>query len=224
MADAPKQVPFLTLTISNFNPNHRIRLVGFSAPVRYLFDVSTALKDDSFYLAPKLSQETSLEEQNPGQEIRRHTVPAAGDFHFSFHETGAVNLHVSGNRTPLRLSGEGRGERGLALRLVFNSLGLFQPASLEEFNSLPRRYTPIPIGGIGEQYPLCLDIYQWSRDQPWSMPTLGDIHQFHVRVQPQRKSYDYHILAWQHTMAERYSADVALLYSPVASTSPKRAD
>jgi len=218
MTDANRQVSCLTFTIANYNPNHTIRFVGLDDPIRYLFDLSTAVNDDSFYVAPKFAQDVSLQERHPARTPVNHTASNSGDLHLSLHESGAVNLHVTGTKTRLRSAGEGRGKQGLTLRLVFNSIRLFQPASYEEFNALPKRYTSIPVMGFWEQYPICLDIYQCSRDGPWSMPKLADIFQVHARVQPERKSSDYHFLVWQHSKAERYPTDVAILYSPLPAT------
>lgn len=219
MAETGRQVPYLTFTLSHFNPNHRLRFVGLVSPIRYLFDLSSAVGDDSFYLAPKLMHDVSIQQQLPDRASIVHRA-TAGDLHLSIHESGAVNLHAGGESQSLRTAGTGRGAQGLAVRLVFNSLNLFESVSDDEFNSLPKRYTPIPVVGFWEQYPVCLDVYQCRRDDPWSMPTLADILQVHARVQPLRKHSDYHFLVWQHSKAECYPADVAILYSPSAIGKP----
>jgi hypothetical protein len=210
-----REVPVLTFTVSNFNPNHRVRFVGFSIPtIRYLFDLSSAVGDDSFYLAPKFVMDAVISGQQPGQAPLIKKAGPGDELHLSFHESGAVNLHVAGVRTVLRSDDTGRGPQGLTLRLVFSSLRLFEEASIADFNALPKRYTSVPVTGFWEQHPVCLDIYQWNRHEPWSMPHLADIFQVHARIQPNRKASDYHFLVWQHTKAERYPADLALLYSP----------
>jgi hypothetical protein len=213
MTKSVRQVPYLSLTIDEFNPNHRIRFVAFASPIRYLFDLSTAVGDESFYLAPKLANEVSVQLRVAGQAPIAHTASGA-DLHLSLHESGAVNLHSGGQRQSLRPAGAGRGAQGLAVRFVFNRLNLFQTGSHDEFNSLPKRYTPIPVVGFWEQYSVCLDVYQCDRDELWSMPTLPDVLQVHARIQPVRKQSDYHFLVWQHSKAERYPADLAILYSP----------
>lgn len=213
MADLGQRVPVLSLTVGKFNPNHRVRFLTSFPSVRYLFDLSTAVGDDSFYLAPKLAQQTSIQEpdQNGGTVTR--TVPPAGDVHFSFHESGAVHIHTGGIRRLLRPGGAGRGPHGLAVRLVFNKLTLFQPAPNEDANTLPKRYTPISVTSPWENYPLCLDIYQASRNEEWTMPSLADLFQFHVRLQPERKQSDYHFLVWQHTRSKQHPADLVILHS-----------
>jgi hypothetical protein len=215
MADLDQRVPFLSLTIEKFNPNHRVRFLTSFPSVRYLFDLSTAVGDDSFYLFPKLAQETSIQEpdQNGGTVTR--TVPPTGDVHMSFHESGAVNIHTGGIRRLLRSAGAGRGHHGLAVRLVFNKLTLFQPAPNDDANTLPKRYTTISVTSPWDNYPLCLDIYQVGRNEEWTMPSLADLFQFHVRLQPERKQSDYHFLVWQHTQCEQQPADVVILHDPL---------
>jgi len=215
MADLGRRVPVLSLTVGKFNPNHRVRFLTSWPSTRFLFDLSTAVGDDSFYLAPKLAQETSIQEPDPNGGTVTRTVPPAGDVHLSFHESGAVNIHTGGIRRLLRPGGAGRGPHGLAVRLVFNRLTLFQPAPDEDANTLPKRYTPISVTSPWEKYPLCLDIYQVGRNDEWTMPSLADLFQFHVRLQPERKQSDYHFLVWQHTRSKQHPADLVILHSPL---------
>jgi hypothetical protein len=99
-------------------------------------------------------------------------------------------------------------------------LDLFQQVSLPELNALPKRYTPVSALGFWEQYPVCLDIYQAKRGEPWAMPTLADITQTHTCIQPDRKESDYHFLVWQHSKAERRAADVTIYYDPIPTPPP----
>ncbi len=216
MADnAPQQVSYLTFTVENFNPNHRVRFISLTEPTCYLFDLSTAVADDSFYLAPKLRQPITIQiTDQEGQAISAAAAPTE-DVHLSFHDSGAVNLHAGGSRYTMRPPGAGRGANGLAARLVFNSVTLFRPASLDEINSLAKKYTQIPVAGFWELWPICLDIYQVDAGAEWVMPGLADTFQIHVCVKPQRKHSVYHFLVWQHSKAERYPAEMTVLYSPI---------
>jgi hypothetical protein len=71
------------------------------------------------------------------------------------------------------------------------------------------------VPGFWERIPVCLDVYQIAEDDEWVMPMLADISQVHVCVKPERKHSVYHFLVWQHSKAERYPAEMAILYSPL---------
>ena len=207
-----RQVPFLSLTYP-FNPNHRLRFTAIGFPFRHLMDLSSAIGDESFYIAPKIGTEITAADGNGRILVPR--IPPAGDFHISFHSSGAVNLHAVGQRLRLRETGTGRGERGLTVRFVFRSLQLFRQISIEDFNKTPTRYTPVPVVGVSSRFPLCLDVYQWNRNTPWTMPELADTFQVHVRAQPKRKHFDFHVLVWQHSATTcDFKGDVAVFYSP----------
>jgi len=209
-----ESVPYVSLTVDAFNPNHRLRFLGLADPTRYLFDLATAVGDDSFYLAPKFERPTTVSDQNNRLPTGGIEVPPDGDFHVSFHQSGAVNLHLLGSRRLLRPAGAGRGQSGLAARLVFNSTALFRSASSDEINSLPGRYTVIPVVGLRDSLPVCVDLYQAPRPQPWVMPRLADVFQLHAQVRPERKDSDYHFIVWQHTRAKRPKGDLAIYYAP----------
>jgi hypothetical protein len=92
---------------------------------------------------------------------------------------------------------------------------MFRPTSPDAINSLPKRFTTIPVIGFWDSHPVCLDIYQVNATATWAMPTLADIMQIDACVKPARKDKAYHFLVWQHTRAERYPADLAVYCSPL---------
>ena len=205
-----KQVPYLSFTIGNFNPNHRIRLFGLADPIRQLFDLASAVGDDSFYLTPKLERPVVVAQMDSGGSIvKQHDEPST-DIYMSFHATGAVNLHVAGTCTHLRRDDARRPQSGAVARAVFKSLEIFRPVTHEEFNQLPARFTPIPVAGLWDVVPVCLDIYQVNAQEAWKMPELADVMQIDVSVQSARKDSAYHFIVWQHTRVEPPLGELAV--------------
>jgi hypothetical protein len=212
---APKQVPYLTFTVENFNPNHTIRFLGLSEPTCFLFDLSTAVRDDSFYLAPLLARPVTVKRSDRAGGLVADAETPSQKIYLSFHADGAVNLHVASISTRVRPRSSGRVATGLVARLVCNSLGIFQPATFAEINSLPKRFTPIAVPGFWGSIPVCLDVYQVDAEANWVMPKLADLMQIDACVKPNRKDTVYHFVVWQHSKAERHSADLVFYYSPL---------
>ncbi len=92
---------------------------------------------------------------------------------------------------------------------------MFRVASPSEINAVSEKYTLIPVVGLWDSAPVCLDVYQIDVATPWIMPTLADVMQIDACVKSNREDTVYHFLVWQHTKTERNEADLVVYYSPL---------
>jgi hypothetical protein len=209
-----KEVPFLALTIGNFKPNQRIRFFSFGESSHFLFDLKGTVSNDSIYIWPQLEQQVIVQRvKQSGTAINEEASPS-GDTHFSFHDDGAVNFHFNGKSHRIRPRKSGRVPSGLLARLIFKSLGIFKKATFEDINSISKKYTPLPVSGLFDVSPVCLDIYIVDSKLKWIMPKLANIMQMDVCVCPNNKNSVYHFIIWQHSKSTIPGGDVVVYFSP----------
>jgi hypothetical protein len=216
MTDAhpSKQISYLTFTIDNFNPNHKIRFVAFGNPPCHLFDLASAVGDDSFYLAPLLSRPITVHRAGGFAGLVEVAGGPSHQIHLSFHESGAVNLHIGNSNLRVRSKLAGRAASGLVVRLAFGSLDVFRHVPFDKLVSVPGGTTPVPVPGFWGAAPVCIDVYQVDLTTPWTTPVLGDTIQIDACVKLKRKASAYHFLMWQHTQAKPQGADLTVYFSP----------
>src|SRR3972149_4294609 len=94
-SEAPKQVPYFTFTVENFNPNHKVRFFALNEPISLLFDLSGPVSNDSIYLAPLLAHPITIHRSGESGIAPLAVGAPSEDDHLSLHEDGAVNIRAS---------------------------------------------------------------------------------------------------------------------------------
>jgi hypothetical protein len=204
-------VPFLTISIANFNPNHKYRFLALMPSLRWFADLAFAGRDDSIYIAPRLQQHYMLVGQDCGGNAFETSVDPSQDLHVSLHHSGVVNLTIGERRFEI-----GRQTGVPALRLgqivtfgIKNVEGL-QSATQQDVNSLPARYSVVPLAGFLALGPAYLTIFRVPISQDWAMPQLSDTFQVHVECRLQRKNVKYEFVVWQNSGVPSWPGDVAI--------------
>ena len=205
----PNRVPVLSLTVSNFNPNHKCRFVLLTPSLRWLADLAFAGSDDSIYVAPRLQQPYTLAGRGSSGTQFQVVVDPPQDLHLSLHHSGTVNLTVGAQRFEIRRE-RPEAFHGQLFTLGIKNPDVLQPATENEINSLPGRHTLLPVAGFLHVGPVYLTIYRVPVSKPWEMPKLSDTLQLHFECLVSRKDVKYEFVVWQNSNLPAWSGDVAV--------------
>jgi hypothetical protein len=203
-------VPFVSLTIADFNPNHKYRFLVWVPPEqRWLAHLAFAKGDDSIYLAPHLQRQYTLTGHDCGGSDFAIVVEPHHDLHVSFHESGAVNLTAGGRRIELR------GKEPTAPHPHILAVGIKDPSGLtattdEKINALPKRYSVLPVTGFLHPGPVYLSIFRVSMSEQWQMPGLSDTFQMHFECLVREKKVKYEFVVWQNAGLPQFAGQVAI--------------
>lgn len=204
------QVPGLSLIFRNFNPNHKHRLLVWIPPCqRWLANLAFAKNDESIYLSPQLNKTYTLTAVNSQGEHFETSADASNELHFSFHETGIVNLTIAQRRIQLR-SPQREGLFGRVLALGINNPTGLKPAADAEVNTMRSRYSVIPVTGFLNLRPVYLSVFRVPLNEEWQMPALSDTFQTRFECQLRDKAVKYEFVVWQNARVEPWPGDVAI--------------
>ena len=209
MSSQEKSVPFLTLEYGEVNPNHKLKLLALVIPQnRWITNVAFARNDDSIYLAPQLDRIfTIVGLDKDGIQFSFVSSPGA-DIHVSLHNSGVVNITI--------------GEINHRLRTVYKhssleviTLGIKDPTTLkvaadDEVNTLPSRYTVVPVPGFFTLSPVFVTVFRVRSLDKWEMPYLSRTIQTHVGFKLKGTETKYEIVIWQNPNIPDFPGDIAL--------------
>lgn len=210
MDNPNEKIPYLKITLNNFNPNHKYRFFILDQPTnRLLADLGFVIKDESIYLAPKLDYQYKIVgRNNNSQEFEVEGGPDK-DLHFSLHHSGVVNLQAGDQNIRMRDANEG----DLFGRVV--TIGINNPTGLklisnDEINNMPAKYTMLPVGGLIQIKPIFFSIYRVPINENWEMPHLSDTVQTCFEARIREKVVKYEFITWQNSEVAQWAGDVSL--------------
>ena len=205
------QVPCLKLVIANVNPNHKLRFLFLMPATRWLADIAFAGGDNSIYVAPHLEVTYTLIGRTvSGEEFAVQAQPGQ-DLHFSLHRSGIVNLTVGDQQFRIRHPSHEVAQGHLATVGIQNPDGL-RLAPEAEVNTLPRRYSVLPVAGFLQIGPVYLSVYRVSATAAWAMPELSDTMQMHFECMPRGKAVKYEFVVWQSAKVKPWVGDVGVSF------------
>lgn len=204
-------VPALSLTVTNFNPNHKYRFLMLMPSLRWLVELAFAGRDDSIYLAPRVQQDYMLVGRDSDENPFEISVSPSQDLHLSLHDSGIVNLTAARRRIKIRHQPPDA-RHGLLVTLgIKDSKGL-QRATQNEVNSLPARYSVLPVAGLPHAGPVYFTIFRVPAGPPWAMPRMSDTLQMRFECVLRGKNVKYEFVVWQNASIAPWPGDVAISF------------
>ena len=210
MKEQASKVFALSARIINFNPNHKYRFLVWAPPTQHwLANLAFARNDDSIYISPQLQRSYTISGHRGHDEGHNVVVEPDQDIHLSFHHSGVVNLTIAGERIELRRE---RPERlyGRILTIGVRDPSGLKPASNQEVNALPKRYSVIPVIGFLQFKPIYLTIFRVPLSDPWEMPQASDTFQIHFECLVKGKNVKYEFVIWQNSRVPLPPTEVAI--------------
>jgi hypothetical protein len=202
-------VPFISVTISDFNPNHKYRIVLMPSLHR-LANLSFAGGDDSIYIAPRLQQTYILAGRDSGDRPFQVSLQTSQDLHLSLHHTGTVNLTIGDQRYQIRRDTQQSAVTGHLVTLGIKNPEGLESTTVEEINSAPARYSLIPVAGFLQAGPVTLSIYRVAANAVWEMPVLSDTFQTHFECELRGRDVKYEFVIWQNSAIPPWQGDVGV--------------
>jgi hypothetical protein len=202
-------VPVLTLTVANFNPNHKYRFLLLMPLLRWFVDLAFAGRDDSIYIVPHLQQVYTLAGSDSGGVPFEAVVDPTQGLHLSLHHSGTVNLTIRDRRFKIRQQPPEAFHGRLVTLGVKNPDGL-RPTTEHEVNSLPGRYSVLPVAGFLAIGPVYLTIFRVPTSGPWKMPKLSDTLQMHFECLLRRRDVKYEFVVWQNATIPAWPGNLAI--------------
>jgi hypothetical protein len=211
MSSQGNSVPFLSLEYGEVNPNHKLKLLALVIPQNHwITNVAFARNDDSIYLAPQLDRTfTIVGLDRDGVQFSFESSPGT-DIHISLHNSGIVNITVGEVNHRLRTA-----HKRSSLEVA--TLGIKDPAALkvaadDEVNTLPSRYTVVPIPGFFTLSPVFVTVFRVRPLEKWEVPYLSRTIQTHVGFKLRGTETKYEIVVWQNPNIPDFPGDIALSF------------
>ena len=208
MSLPPNSVPFLSLDYGEVNPNHKLKLLALiGLENRWVANMAFARNDDSIYLAPQFDRDVTVVGLDNEKVAFSTLSPPDGEVHISLHGSGVVNLSIGSESHRLR----NPHQQGSPEVITF---GIKEPQALrvapdDEVNSLPARYTLVPVPGFFGISPVFVTIFRVRPVDEWEMPQLSHTVQTHVGFELKGKDTRYEIVVWQNPEIPEFPGDIA---------------
>ncbi len=208
MSPPDNSVPFMSLDYGEVNPNHKLKLLALFVPEnRWVANMAFARNDDSIYLAPQFDKDVTVVGLDKEKVAFSVSSPPDGEVHISLHGSGVVNLSIQSESHRLRNPHE-------QVTPEVITFGIKEPQGLRvapdnEVNSLPARYTVVPVPGFFTIRPVFVTIFRVRPGDTWEMPQLSHTLQTHVGFGLKGKDTRYEIVVWQNPEIPDFPGDIA---------------